>query len=231
MSTNALRVLAVPALLLASFPAFAADDDDKNSGPATVGAGTADPGPKPDAPSPEIPNPAKDVRTYAGVGSDIAYGERGVGELGGSVNFTAVAGATSLAILPSAGYFIFDNVELSGILGIQSQSAGGSTSNTFSLVAEPSVWFPVNDGFFLGGGLGLGLAVVQSPVVDVSAGFDIAPRLGGKLLIGRSGILNFGLREQIVAVNADVAVSPAGGTTVVAFTNTFDVGAGYTVMF
>lgn len=231
-TVSKLPVTLAAAFVLLASPAFAADDGPMDVGKGSPsGAGTADPAMKPDAPSPEIPNPAEDVRTYAGVGGNTAYAERGVVELGGSFSFAAQPGSTTLALDPSIGYFLFDNVELSGVLGVRSTATGGNTSNNISLVVEPSVWFPVNDGFFLGGGMGVGVALLQSAATGIDTGLTIAPRLGGKLLLGRSGLLNFGARYSIVAQSVDADLALAGGETVVAFVNTFDIQGGYTIMF
>lgn len=199
--------------------------------PATSDQNTADPSVKPDAPSPEIPNPAEDVRTYAGVGSKIAYSEVGVAEAGGSLAFSTSQGVMTFSADPTIGYFLFDNVELSGTFGVRHISLEGENSNTFSLVAEPSVHFPINDGLFWFGGLGLGAALTDTSQTDLNVGFAFAPRTGIQVLLGRSGILNLGGRYSAVFTNVDGRVAPQGGESVVAFVNTFDIQAGYTIMF
>jgi hypothetical protein len=199
--------------------------------PADSDQNTADPAVKPDAPSPEIPNPAEDVRTYAGVGSKIAYSEVGVAEAGGSLSFSTSQGTIAFSADPTIGYFLFDNVVLSGTVGIRHISLEGENSNVFSLVAEPSLHFPINDGLFWFGGIGLGAALTDTSQTDSNVGFAFAPRTGIQILLGRSGLLNLGARYSAVFSNVDATVTPAGGETVVAFVNTFDIQAGYTVMF
>jgi hypothetical protein len=199
--------------------------------PATPNQDTTDPDVKPEAPTPEIPNPAEDVRTYAGVGSKTAYSEVGVAEAGGSLAFSASQGTMSFSADPTIGYFLFDNVELSGTLGIRHINLEDETSNVFSLVAEPSLHFPINDGLFWFGGIGLGAALTDTSDTDSNVGFAFAPRTGIQILMGRSGLLNLGGRYSAVFSNVDAQVTPVGGETVVAFVNTFDIQAGYTVMF
>jgi hypothetical protein len=199
--------------------------------PATPNQDTTDPDVKPEAPTVEVPNPAEDVRTYAGVGSKIAYGEVGVAEAGGSLAFSTSNGVMSFSADPTIGYFLFDNVELSGTLGIRHVSLEGENSNQVSLLAEPSLHLPINDGLFWFGGLGLGAAVVDTSQSTYDMGFALAPRTGVQILLGRSGLLNLGGRYSAVVSDVDAEVAPAGGETVLAFVNTFDVQAGYTVMF
>lgn len=192
---------------------------------------TTDPAMKPDAPEVKVPNLTDDVKTYAGVGSNTAYGEQGVVELGGSFGLSAAKDSFGISADPFIGYFLVDNIELAGTLGIRHASVGGENSNQFALLVEPSFHVPINDGFFYFIGLGIGAALVDTSSSDSSIGFDLAPRTGVQFLIGRSGLLNVGARYSVVLSDVDAAVGVAGGETVLAFDNTFDLQAGYTIMF
>ncbi len=182
-------------MLSCGAPAFAAEDN------------TADPDRKPDAPSPEVPNPAQDVKTYAGVGSNTAYSERGVMELGGSLALATANGTSSIAVEPSVGYFLFDNFELTGVVSVRHTSISGANANQLALIAEPSVHFPVNDGVFVFAGLGVGVAVYDTSVTSLDTGY--------------SAVLS----------SLDGNVNVGGGQTVLAFQNQLDLQGGYTIMF
>lgn len=194
---------------------------------------TFDPDRKPDAPSPALPNLEEDARVYAGVGSGVAYSTRGTGEFGGSMSFSAAPGVTSFSADPMAGFFILDNVRLATVMGIRHVNTDdGPATNRLSLLLEPSVHFPINDGLFWAGGLGLGGAMTDG-LEDGKfvGGFAVAPRTGLQLLVGRSGLLNLGVRYSMVFSNASADLEPATGQAVLSFVNTLDVQAGYTVMF
>ena len=165
------------------------------------------------------------------MGSKIAYSEVGVAEAGGSLSFSTSQDVMSFSMDPTIGYFLFDNVELAGTFGVRHISLEDEASNQFSLVAEPSLHLPINDGLFWFGGVGLGAALTDTSQSDANVGFAFAPRTGLQVLMGRSGLLNLGARYSAVFSDVDGKVTPAGGETVVAFVNTFDIQAGYTVMF
>jgi hypothetical protein len=233
----------IAALGFFASPAFADDDpydDDDNKDDQTVtspsggtqGPSTADPTVKPDAPAPEIPNPAEDVRTYAGVGSNVAYAERGVGEFGGSMSLALSNGLFNVSADPSLGYFMFDNVELSGVVGVRHLAVEGETADQVSLMAEPSVHFPINDGLFWVGGVGVGAALADTSGSNFDAGLALAPRTGVQIMLGRSGLLNLGGRYSAVFSDVETPVGgPLDGEALLAFRNTFELQGGYTVMF
>jgi opacity protein-like surface antigen len=192
---------------------------------------TTDPDVKPEAPDVDVPNLVDDVKTYAGVGSDTAYGEQGVVELGGSFGLSAAENSFGISADPFIGYFLIDNIELGATLGVRHSSVGGENANQFALLVEPSFHVPINDGMHYFIGLGIGGALVDTSVTDSDIGVAFAPRTGLQFLIGRSGLLNVGARYSIVLSDVDAQVGVNGGETVLAFDNTFDVQAGYTIMF
>ena len=192
---------------------------------------TVDPDPKPTAPRPDVE--LRDPKVYAGVGSNIAYASGGITEASGSIAFSASPGSTTFSADPSIGYFLLDNVQLSGIVGLRHTVVEGDTSSRFSFLAEPSLHFPINDGLFWAGGLGMGVAVTDGlgGGDGVTAGFALAPRTGLQLLVGRSGIMNLGVRYSMIFSDVEADVGPAAGQAVLTFVNTFDAQVGYTVMF
>jgi hypothetical protein len=231
-----MRTLTVAALALFAIPAFAEEPttppaDDNDGKPEVQGPSTSDPDVKPEAPTPEIPNPAEDVRTYAGVGSGVAYGERGVGEFGGSAGLSLSTGTVNLSADPTLGYFLWDNIEGAIVLGVRHLAVEGESANQLSLLAEPSVHLPVTDGLFWFGAVGVGPALMDTSDIQMTAGLDLAPRTGVQVLLGRSGLLNLGARYQMVFSDVEGRVGPLQGQTLLAFSNTFDIQAGYTVMF
>lgn len=212
------------------------DDQEEEEDPPeepTPETGTFDPDAKPEPPRPELPSPAEDTRPYAGVGSEVAYAERGVGEFGGSLTFALTNDLTSFSADPMVGYYLWDNIELSAIVGVRHLRVNGESSNRFSLALEPSFHLPINDGLFwlvgIGNGVALGNDVDTDPSVDV--GYMVSPRTGVQLLVGRSGILNLGARYSAIFSDLETDIAPLEGQAVLAFTNTFDIQAGYTVMF
>jgi hypothetical protein len=209
-------------------------EPDPNPEPVE-GEDPADEDIKPEAPTPELPNPSEDTVPYAGVGSSTAYSERGVGEFGGSASFALSNDVTAFSADPMVGYFLWDNLQLSGTLGIRHLTVEDEASNRVSLMAEPSVHIPItsDDGLFWVGGLGAGVAVGDDvdDDPDLESGFALAPRTGVQILLGRSGLLNLGARYSMVFTDAEARLRALEGQTVVAFANTFDLQAGYTVMF
>ena len=206
--------------------------------PAAAFAGPADtfdPDKKPEAPTVDLPNPEDDTRTYAGVGSGIAYSERGTGEFGGSMSFSAASDGLSLSADPMVGYFLFDNLELSGIVGVRHLSVADEATSQLSFMVEPSLHVPINDGLFFvagaGGGLALSDALTPGDGPGMRAGLALAPRTGLQVLIGRSGLLNIGARYAAVLSDADARLQATDSVAVIGFTNQFDIQAGYTVMF
>lgn len=185
----------------------------------------------PTPPTPPVPVPEDDVKEYSGVGSNVAYTRAGVVELGGSFAFNGSGDITTVSADPSIGYFLFDNIQASAILGTRVTNLDGETASRFSLVLEPSLHYPFTKTFFGFVGVGGGLATAGGNAQDFRVGGALAPRVGVKFLVGRSGLINVGARQVISFIDADTNYTPYGGNALLAFTNTFDAQVGYTVMF
>lgn len=178
-----------------------------------------DPTPPPASPLP----PDAAVVEQAGVGGAVAYGRAGVLELGGSASFSTASNFTEVSIRPSLGWFIADNLELSGILSLNHASVDGNDATSWAALAEPSYHLPINSKLFAFLGVGAGISHVN----NVGTGFALAPRLGMNILVGRSGVLTPALIAQYSTT--DSIETPQG--TLVAVTSTFGMQIGYTVMW
>lgn len=168
--------------------------------------------------------PQGGIVRQAGIGGEVGYGRPGVLELGGSAGFTIADNYRNVAVAPSIGWFLADNLELSGILSLSYVKAGdpGTSATIFSALVEPSYHLPFNRSTF--GFLGLGLGV--SAGTAVSTGFAIAPRIGANFLVGRSGVLSPYLSYQYASSS-----SSSGDATVVAISTQTRLNIGYTVMW
>src|SRR5262249_26877266 len=99
--------------------------------------------------------PAGQVIEQAGVGGTTGYGRAGVLELGGPAGFTAASDFKQANVTPSIGWFIADNLEVSGLLGLNYISANSQDATMFSAMVEPSYHLPFTRTAF--GFLGLGM--------------------------------------------------------------------------
>ena len=102
-----------------------------------------------------------------------------------AAGFARASNFTHVSIAPSLGWVFMDNLQISGIGGVNSIDTGTNSSTVMTFLAEPSGPLPFNDKVFgfLGVGAGLGYSK------DGGAGFALAPRLGLNVLVGRSGVL------------------------------------------
>jgi hypothetical protein len=125
---------------------------------------------------------------YETEGND--YGRKGVIELGGSFGWSWNKDIWDLDLTPSIGYFIADRVELSLLVGIEyvnTKLPDGSRVHTSegSILFEPSYHLPISDTLLVFGGLGAGVAYNGS-----HPAFDVEPRLGLNVDVGRAGVFS-----------------------------------------
>lgn len=215
----ALFLLLVPTVALAQ-PSTTASTSDPLPEPAS----DADPLPPVAAPGGGVGG----VVRQAGIGGQVGYGRAGVLELGGSAGFTATSDFVQVSVTPSIGWFVADNLQLSGLLGYTyvrtEDDAGKATSGSItSLLVEPSYHLPLSRTAFVFGGLGMGVAHVSGP----GLGLALAPRVGGNILVGRSGVLTPALSWQYTSHEAMEV--PEG--TVVAISAALMASVGYTVLW
>jgi hypothetical protein len=181
-----------------------------------------------DDPRPPVarPVPAETgVVKQAGVGGDVAYGRAGVLELGGSAGITATTDFMAVSLQPTIGWFFADNMQISGILGVQHVSTTEDAATIVSLLAEPSYHMPFSRSVFGFLGLGLGAAYADGP----GLGFAFAPRIGANLMVGRSGILTPSLSYQYTTHDAPLRMED--GNEYVAISTAMFFNVGYTVMW
>lgn len=118
------------------------------------------------------------------------YTRAGLFELGGSVSGSWSPSLFTLSLSPSVGYFLHDRLELSllGALAYENSRADDGTRAdelAFNVVLEPSYHLPVSKSLAVFGGLGAGVAFTS----DRTA-FDLAPRAGLNIEVGRAGVIS-----------------------------------------
>lgn len=215
-------------VMCATGTAFA-QEDDPDAPPAEQGdmegqigidrtEGHQDPHPEP----PGVDDLDVGMHEQAGTGSDVAFGEAGVFELGGSGSFYGNSDGLILTLSPQAGYFIVDNVEISGLLNFAwANPDEGDSVTMFSLLAEPSFHLPFDDRLLGFVGLGAGPAYASEEF-----GFALKPRIGLDVLLGRSGIFRPAL--EMTWSTGDVVTS--SGDTLVGVNVTYGISLGFHVM-
>ena len=179
----------------------------------------SDPQPIPAAPS----VPEEGITEQAGVGGTQAYGRAGVLELGGNMGFARASEFTQFNVSPSIGWFFMDNLEISGIVGVNYIDTGADDTAYMTLLAEPSFHLPFSREAFGFIGVGTGLSYAEDPGI----GFALAPRIGMNVMVGRSGVLTPAL--QMVYSTSEAVQTPQG--TLVAVNASFGANVGYTVMW
>ena len=184
--------------------------------------------PAPPVAAPEVALPPGGLVKQAGIGGIVGYGRSGVLELGGSAGFMIASDFRNVNVSPSIGWFVADNLQLSGILSISNVEAEGEDATIFSGLVEPSYHIPFNRSMF--GFLGLGVG--GSYVSGLGGGFAVAPRLGANFLVGRSGILTPSLSYEYTTHSVEDAGEEGGqDLALVAVSNAVRFNVGYTVMW
>jgi hypothetical protein len=164
----------------------------------------------------------------AGVGGQVGYGRAGVLELGSSAGLMVAPDFRNVNISPSIGWFVADNLELSGIFSLSNIKANEEESTMFAALLEPSYHLPINRTTFAFLGMGFGYAHIQ----DIGGGLAVAPRLGVNLLVGRSGVLSPSLSYEYTthdAVTTDIG--DMQDVTVLAVSQALRINVGYTAMW
>lgn len=206
----------------------ATDDSTRDAAPndGTLPTPTSDNDPLPEVATPGLP--AGGIVEQAGVGGKVGYGRAGVLELGGSAGLTAATDLTQVNVSPSLGWFVADNLELTGILDLAYAKAGDSDGMITTLLVEPSYHLPFNRSTFGFLGMGLGGSYVDGP----GLGFAVAPRVGANVMIGRSGVLTPSLSWQYTThdtMDVDTGNGTSGQLLVVS--SALRANIGYTVMW
>ncbi|WP_157070186.1 hypothetical protein [Sandaracinus amylolyticus] len=182
------RVLVIALAMATSAVARAQEPDEEPVPSAYRGAPEIEAGP------PEALCPPEEDQDDA-----PSYGDAGVFELGGSLGGMWTEDVFTLNITPSVGVFIIDYLELSLQVAVEYENVrddDGSrhSGTTVAVLLEPSYHVPViADDLFLFGGLGLGVGYD-----GVTAGFDVAPRVGANIALGAGRMLNPSVRVPII---------------------------------
>jgi len=184
-----------------------------------------DPVPKP----PRItPGDSPGLKEQAGIGGKIAYSSAGVLEMGGFLGVASAKDYTEISATPSVGDFFADNLQISGLATmsyskLEVDQGRDVESTVGTLILEPSFHVPTTDSTFVFIGLGAGglFEVGEKP------GLAIAPRVGYKNLVGRSGMLTFAL-QGLYGLNESEVQTAKGTVLTVKSAYNFDIG--YTVL-
>jgi hypothetical protein len=130
----------------------------------------------------------------AGMGSRVAYAERGVVELGGTLGLDVRDEIVDFSVAPTLGYFIIDRLELTliplvSVRSISDDRTGRRETNTrWALIAEPTYHLPLMDYLYGFVGGGIGFTYESGPGVEAL----LRPVLGLDIMLGRSGVLKPG---------------------------------------
>jgi hypothetical protein len=212
-------------------PAYADDETQKTAPPTpeeNLPKPTSDADPAPPVASPDVALPPGGVVEQAGIGGVVGYGRAGVLELGGSAGLMIAPDFRDINFSPSIGWFVADNLELSGILGVSNIKAGTEDSTVFTALLEPSYHLPFNRSTFGFLGLGIGGAYVS----ELGGGLAVAPRIGANFLVGRSGVLTPSLSYQYTTHNVDnVSSGDMQDVTLVSVSSALRINIGYTAMW
>lgn len=213
---------------LTATPALAEDETAPPTPDEQLPKPTSDNDPAPPVAAPDVALPPGGVVEQAGVGGTVGYGRAGVLELGGSAGLMMASGFRNVNVSPTIGWFVADNLELSGILGVSNIKAGDDSATVWSALVEPSYNIPFNRTTFGFLGMGVGAAYVS----EIGTGLAVAPRIGAKFLVGRSGILTPSLSYEYTTHNVEsVSDGDMQDVTLVAVSSALRINVGYTAMW
>ena len=144
-----------------------------------------------------------------------SFATKGVYELGGTVSYqytSSILGGNEvghinvLSILPYAGYFVSDNIEI-GInpLGIQRTWVTSNGNTLYTILVAPAYNFKAQEHTYLFveaqlGYTGQTSSSSFSPSITAN-GFSWGGRVGGKIQVGNNGLLNLGIQYQQITLN------------------------------
>jgi hypothetical protein len=189
---------------------------------------TSDRDPAPPVAKPSVALPPGGVVQQAGVGGQVGYARAGVLELGGSAGLMLAPEFRNVNIAPSIGWFVADNLQLSGILSMSNIKAGSESATIWSALVEPSYNLPFNRTTFGFVGMGIGAAYVS----ELGGGLAVAPRIGAKFLVGRSGLLTPSLSYEYTTHNVERrSTGDMQDVTLVAVSSALRINIGYTAMW
>jgi hypothetical protein len=208
--------------------------DDEQTVPATpqenlpVAESTFPPPSSNSVPAPTVAAPTVEptVVEQTAVTEDVGYARRGVFEVGAHAGMMLAPGFRNVNISPMLGWFVSDNIELSAIAGVSNIKAGDQSTTVWSALIEPSYHMPLGRttfGFF---GAGVGAAYVSG----LGPGVAVTPRIGAKVLVGRSGVLTPSLSYEYTSHNGGTE-EEMENITRAAVSSAIRINIGYTAMW
>ena len=218
-----LMAMAAPAL---------ADDETRTDAPPTaeenLPAPTSDSDPAPPVAAPAAELPPGGIVRQAGIGGVVGYGRAGVLELGGSAGLMLASDFRNVNVSPSIGWFLADNLELTGILSVSNIKTGEESATIWSALVEPSYHVPFNRSMFAFGGIGIGASYVS----ELGAGLAVAPRVGMNFMVGRSGVLTPSISYEYTTHDVEsVDSGDMQNVSLVQVSSALRVNIGYTAMW
>jgi hypothetical protein len=158
------------------------------------------------------------------------FGREGMIEVGVSAGLTMAQDIRVVNLQPQVAWFIRDQIQLAGIVGLGNLKAGeGSSATIWTLLIEPSLHLPIGPSLFGFVAMGVGAAYVD----ELGAGIAVAPRIGLDVLVGERGILRPSLQYAYTTQDAMAAVNDDGTTsvTLVAISSTLRFNLGYSMIW
>jgi hypothetical protein len=216
--------------MAAAAPALA--DDEKKDAPPTPEENLPSPQSDNDT-APPVASPTADlpdggIVKQAGIGGVVGYGRAGVLELGGSAGLMVASDFRDINVSPSIGWFVADNIELTGILSVSNIDTGDDSATIWSALVEPSYHVPFNRSMFAFGGIGIGASYVS----ELGTGLAVAPRVGMNFMVGRSSVLTPSISYQYTTHDVDsVSEGDMQNTSLVQVSSALRVNIGYTAMW
>jgi hypothetical protein len=150
-------------------------------------------------------------------------------EVGASAGLTLASNLRDVNFSPSIGYFLGDNFEVSGLLGVSNVKAGNESSTVWSALAEPSFHFLLDRQLYGFIGVGVGGAYING----LGTALAVAPRVGMNFVVGTSGVLTPSLSYAYTMHDTMTAKAADGTTdvTLLAVSSALRANIGYTVMW
>jgi hypothetical protein len=154
------------------------------------------------------------------------YATKGTWEMGGGFDFSWTRASYDIGFGPQLGYFIADRVEISLLAEVDYENVklpGGDREGAWfaDIVIEPSYHHPLTESLFIFAGLGVGLGYdFNHPQ------FDLKPRAGFNIEVGRSGIFTPAVEVPLFMGKNHGPTDDEFGVDV-----GVDVGAAYTTTF
>jgi hypothetical protein len=220
-------------VLMASATLALADDEKKTAPPTaeeSLPAPTSDNDVAPPVAAPDAALPPGGIVKQAGIGGVVGYGRAGVLELGGSAGLMLASDFRNINVSPSIGWFVADNLELTGILSVSNIKTGDDSDSVtvWSALVEPSYHVPFNRSMFAFGGIGIGASYVS----ELGAGLAVAPRIGLNFMVGRSSVLTPSVSYEYTTHDVDsVDSGDMQNTSLVQVSSALRVNIGYTAMW